>query len=746
MAAELKVGIGADNSGLKQGLQDAEAQISAFVSKVGNIAAVGEKLQGIGTKLTAGLTLPLVGLGVAAIKSYGDIQALKKGLEAVSDSADAAQSEFNKLKEVAKLPGLGMQEAVKGSINLQAIEMSADASRRVLQQFGNAVATVGKGRAEFESAIYGVQQLANTDFPLGEDLNIIKDALPQVSNLLKEAFGTSRSDELAKMGISSKQVLETITQGLEKLPRVTGGINGAFENMSDSIKTSLGRIGEIIDKNLDISGIVEKISNGLDSLVTWFEELNPTMQSTILTVAGIVAVAGPLLVAVGGLLAMLPTLLSGLGAVSGAFTALTGPIGLVVVGIGAVIAAVVSNWDKIKPYIYNSINWFRELYNESIVVRAGVALIATMFKNTFAVVSNILKTAWEVFKSFAKNTADLFAGIGSVIKGALTGDLNEIKGGLLKMSSAWSNGIKDVNNDLKNGLNGLFTDLKSNLISGYNSVFNNQKLPPVKIVDEKKIADSTEESIVNGVTKGVKKAKDKVKEIKIELPDIEPIQMGKSSGFRNFLGETYNSMLEFENRTREFGAAIGAGFAQIPISLSENAIKMQEAGIAFSESLNSMISEGAIAGITDAFNAMGEAMFNGSNILAAAGGAILGTLGQFMQMLGTEMIKLAVSTIALGTLVEGIKKFIIANPGAAIALAGVAIVAGALLKGFGSKVGGGSGGSSGSTSTATGGGQSSYSSSFSSGGGSGEVNFRISGNDLVAVLSRQQDKNSRLGG
>ena len=222
--------------------------------------------------------------------------------------------------------------------------------------------------------------------------------------------------------------------------------------------------------------------------------------------------------------------------------------------------------------------------------------------------------------------------------------------------------------------------------------------------------------------------------------------MGKSSGFRNFLGETYNSMLEFENRTREFGAAIGAGFAQIPISLSENAIKMQEAGIAFSESLNSMISEGAIAGITDAFNAMGEAMFNGSNILAAAGGAILGTLGQFMQMLGTEMIKLAVSTIALGTLVEGIKKFIIANPGAAIALAGVAIVAGALLKGFGSKVGGGSGGSSGSTSTATGGGQSSYSSSFSSGGGSGEVNFRISGNDLVAVLSRQQDKNSRLGG
>ena len=740
MAAELKVGIGADNSGLKQGLQDAEAQISAFVSKVGNIAAVGEKLQGIGTKLTAGLTLPLVGLGVAAIKSYGDIQALKKGLEAVSDSADAAQSEFNKLKEVAKLPGLGMQEAVKGSINLQAIEMSADASRRVLQQFGNAVATVGKGRAEFESAIYGVQQLANTDFPLGEDLNIIKDALPQVSNLLKEAFGTSRSDELAKMGISSKQVLETITQGLEKLPRVTGGINGAFENMSDSIKTSLGRIGEIIDKNLDISGIVEKISNGLDSLVTWFEELNPTMQSTILTVAGIVAVAGPLLVAVGGLLAMLPTLLSGLGAVSGAFTALTGPIGLVAVAIVGVVYAVTKNWDKIRPYLVDTANQFISLYNESKVFRLGVLSIGFAFEALYTVVKGFFVGASQTLGSFAVGFANAFNGLAKIIRGVFNRDTALIAEG-------WAQANKKV--ELSFGNIGASIDKVYNKYDNLGK--NTKKVALLSAVGggtelEKKVSDSTEEAIVNGITKGVKKAKDKVKEIKIELPDIEPIQMGKSSGFRNFLGETYNSMLEFENRTREFGAAIGAGFAQIPISLSENAIKMQEAGIAFSESLNSMISEGAIAGITDAFNAMGEAMFNGSNILAAAGGAILGTLGQFMQMLGTEMIKLAVSTIALGTLVEGIKKFIIANPGAAIALAGVAIVAGALLKGFGSKVGGGSGGSSGSTSTATGGGQSSYSSSFSSGGGSGEVNFRISGNDLVAVLSRQQDKNSRLGG
>lgn len=284
MAAELKIGIGADNSGLNKGLQDAEKQITAFVNKIEKIANVGEQLSSIGQKMSVGLTLPILALGGSAVKAYGDIQSLQKGMEAVMGSSAAAGKEFEKLKEVARLPGLGMEEAVKGSINLQAIGIDADRSRKILSQFGNAVASVGKGKAEFERAIYGVQQLANTDFPLGEDLNIIKDALPQVSNLLKEAFGTSRSDELAKMGVSSKQVLDTITAGLEKLPRVTGGINGAFENLGDSMKTSLARIGKIIDDTFDISGIIDKLTGYLDSAVSAFENLSPAVQKSILVV------------------------------------------------------------------------------------------------------------------------------------------------------------------------------------------------------------------------------------------------------------------------------------------------------------------------------------------------------------------------------------------------------------------------------------------------------------------------------
>ena len=216
-------------------------------------------------------------------------------------------------------------------------------------------------------------------------------------------------------------------------------------------------------------------------------------------------------------------------------------------------------------------------------------------------------------------------------------------------------------------------------------------------------------------------------------------------------------MLDFENRTSEFGSAISNNFAKIPVALSNLQISVTENLLSLQESFASMSNFGNFLGdgiaiafdavvntITDSFSAIGEAMATGGNIFSAAGNAILSGVGSFLGELGKQMIQYGVAALAMAVLSKALLNPITAVPaalGMIAAGAALTIISGA-IKGTLS----GSGGSSGSTSTSTGGGQSSYSSSFSSGGGSGEVNFRISGNDLVAVLSRQQDKNSRLGG
>ena len=86
------------------------------------------------------------------------------------------------------------------------------------------------------------------------------------------------------------------------------------------------------------------------------------------------------------------------------------------------------------------------------------------------------------------------------------------------------------------------------------------------------------------------------------------------------------------------------------------------------------------------------------------------------------------------------------NPFTAIAAGAALIALGSFISSSVSKIpeGGGSSSGSGASSSNTSMGSSNYSSSYGGVGGGGTVVFRISGNDLVGVLSRQQDKNTRL--
>lgn len=727
MADDLRISIGADNSGLRDSLRDSERAINEFVSKVERIAEVGDKLKSLGEKMTLGISLPLAGLGAAAVKAYGDIESLKKGLEAVTGSASLANEEFNKLKTVAQLPGLGMEEAVRGSIGLQAIGISADKSRKILEQFGNAVATVGKGTAEFERAIYGVQQLANTDFPLGEDLNIIKDALPQVNNLLKEAFGSSRSDELAKMGITSQQVLDTILTGLEKLPRVTGGISGAFENLQDSIKQSLARVGETINKHFDISKIVEKLTSYIDKVVSAFESLSPEMQKAIIVITGVVTAAGPLITAIGAILTMLPVFTAGIGAVSGALTAMLSPIGLVTAGIVTIVSAVVSNWDKITPYLKGTVEWFKRLYRESTVFRLGVQAVAFAFNGLGIIIKTIFTTSWQIIKSWGKNTLNLFAGVGEVIEGVFTLNWDKIKSGFSKGSQSINGIVDDTFKNLRNGFKDAFAQLNASADSW-------AKLDLDKLsISSPKLAEETEKSITEpikqGLTNSVSKLKPEISKAKSEIEyEIQKPIVAKKQ------------YLIFD--------------AKIVPNIDTSALEtrlMELTNLANIESwaneMNEAIQNLALDGLTDVFFGMGEALAQGNSIINAMGSAVLGTLGQFAVMLGREMIKIGTEAIVLGKLIAGIREWMISNPAAAIALGAAAIAVGGMLASASKSMSNiGSGGSSGSMSSGAGVSSSGSVSSYTSSGGVGNTDFRfiINGFDLVSVVDRNRERMNRL--
>ena len=277
-------------------------------------------LQSIGRSLAIGVSLPLLGLAGASLAAYGQIDSLKRGLFSIEKTAENTEARFNSLKEVAALPGLGLEEAVKGDIRLRAVGIAADLSKKSLLEFGNAIALTGGGKTDLDRVTVQLAQMSAKSKVLAQDLKPIIEAAPSVSQALQKMFGTVDSEEISKKlkakGLNSTDFIGILVKEMEKLPRVSGGIKNAMENMGDSLKVAGFEFGLVLDKTLGLSEKLNGLGEFVGKAVKYFKELSPETQKLIITLGGIAIAAGPVLVAIGYLTSSTTFLAVGFGNVA----------------------------------------------------------------------------------------------------------------------------------------------------------------------------------------------------------------------------------------------------------------------------------------------------------------------------------------------------------------------------------------------------------------------------------------------
>lgn len=284
--AQLIVKITAESTDFQRGLANAQRTTISLV----------ERLESAGGILNRALTLPLAALGGVALKQAADFDSLNRGLTAVTGSSAKAAEQFKRLEQVAKLPGLGLKEAVQGSINLQAAGFSAQLAERSLRAFGNALATVGKGKAELDGVNTALSQIQAKGKFTAEELNQLAERLPQIRQAVKAAFGTGSTEDIQKLGLTSEQIITKIIEQFEKLPPVTGGLRNDFENLRDRVEQSLAKLGNAV------APAVTKAITAMDPLIIKVGELGDSfaklpqpLQTATLGLLGIGIAAGPIL-------------------------------------------------------------------------------------------------------------------------------------------------------------------------------------------------------------------------------------------------------------------------------------------------------------------------------------------------------------------------------------------------------------------------------------------------------------------
>lgn len=173
----------------------------------------------------------------------------------------------------------------------------------------------------------------------------------QKTATLAALVGTEASSgflALMKAGPSEIDKMTTALENSEGASAKTAktmkeNLKGSLEELGGSLETLKITVGNALAPT--VLALAEK----LQKLAEWFTNLSPEAQKTTLALAGIAAAIGPLLIAFGAMASAIGSLMTTYGAISLAitnaggaaaalgavFTALTGPIGLTVLALGA---------------------------------------------------------------------------------------------------------------------------------------------------------------------------------------------------------------------------------------------------------------------------------------------------------------------------------------------------------------------------------------------------------------------------
>jgi tape measure domain-containing protein len=316
------------NIQLARAMRDTDNISRNFAQGFGRI---GDTLKSVGQSMSAYITLPLSLAGGAALKAYGDLDSLKRGLLSIEGTLPNVEKRLLDLGEAAKMPGLGFQEAIQGDIRLRSVGIAAETSMRILKEFGNANALTGGGKEKLSEIITQLTQMAAKGKVAAQDLKPIIEAAPSVSTAIRQMFGTVDSESIQKtltsMGKSSSDFINDLLGALEKAPRVAGGFKNAMENVSDSLFKFAAGFGESINKSFGLEEILNNLSTKLSQITIYFQSLSPEIQKLILGFAGIIAIAGPLMVAVGGIIKAYALLFTGTIALTAAISGIALAVG-----------------------------------------------------------------------------------------------------------------------------------------------------------------------------------------------------------------------------------------------------------------------------------------------------------------------------------------------------------------------------------------------------------------------------------
>jgi hypothetical protein len=356
MLSELFVKISADFKGLEEGIAKSQEKLTKF----------GEGMANVGSKMSMFITLPILAAAGASFKLASDMEETTNKINvAFGNSAEqvmqwsqtsiesmglASQSALDAAAlfgDMATSMGFSQDKAADMSINLTQLGADLSSFKNIpIEQAMTALNGVFTGETESMKMLGVVMTETNLEaFALSQGIE-------------KNVADMTQAE---KISLRYAYVLDATKNAQGDFARTSEGAANQMRMFQENLKELGVQFGQII------LPFITKMINGLNGMLQGFGNLSPGVKKLIIGFAAFLAVLGPLLLIGGKILIWLPMLKAGflmvLPAIKALGIALKGlalnPMGLIIIAIGAVIAAAIymwKNWDTVKIQLMMIVN------------------------------------------------------------------------------------------------------------------------------------------------------------------------------------------------------------------------------------------------------------------------------------------------------------------------------------------------------------------------------------------------------
>ncbi len=454
-------------------LEDSYKKVASSV--VGDFGDIGSALGEVNTrfgftgdKLEGATTKFLKFSEVTGMDATSAVQAVSRAIE----SAGLKSSDYESILD--SLTAVGQATGVSVDTLAQSLTDNGAAMREMGFNTNDSIAML----AQFEKA--GID--ANT-VTRGMRTAIVKwgkdgkDAETEFAKLVKgiqdgsvsageayEVFGSRAGVELVdaiESGRFSYESMVSVVKNSKGTLDATfdGTVDGGYEMelAMQNAKVALGEVGNTLSTSL--TPIVNTFTEKLKSFSSWWSGLDSKTQTTIITIAGIVAAIGPVLLIMGSVASAISKISNAMKIMKTAMTAakvamgglnltfLASPITWIIAAIVALIAIFVVLWNKC--------DWFREFWI-----------------NLWEKVKNACSKAWEAIKGFFEKAWSAIKNVWSGVKNWFS----NVWSGIKNVFSSVGSWFREKFNTAKQGVQNAWSGVKnffSNIWSGIKNTFSN---------------------------------------------------------------------------------------------------------------------------------------------------------------------------------------------------------------------------------------------------------------------------------